>query len=423
MFKRITRTPGTAATAGGKAIGATALAALAIGLALAGCGTVQGPSAGSGSKPASSNSAAKTQAPSPTRTATTTASATDAPSGFQVLSMTFVSDNQGWALGSFKCGAHHCLALLGTTDGGTHWQALTPPTKYAGGVYGQCPHGKPCAEQVRFMNSDIGYAYDPSLFLTTDGGHTWTRLPGADISSLEGADGTVARVITGSTGCAGQPYQLQSAAVGSDTWTTLPAPKIEMICPPLLYRQGDRLILVGYGNPAGGVRATAQIDRSVNNGKTWASGPDKCGGKSGYASDVALAPPDTLILLCQHQMPMPNGKFGPAYVRISHNDGATFGPDHVLPAAQAPKGTIESYQIAAGTSNRILVTETGTHGSKLIESQNGGRTWVTDITMPSKTPVILVGFEDPLTARVAQGDTVWTTRTGGTAWVANKFVS
>jgi hypothetical protein len=421
VIKLLTRTPGTTAT-GGRAVAGTAVLALAIGLALAGCGTVARTAAAGASQPRTTSAAGRPAASS-THTVTTAASRSAASSGFQVLSMTFVSDNQGWALGSTKCGTHRCLALLGTTDGGTHWNALTAPTKYAGGEYGICPHGKPCAQQVRFMNPDVGYAYDPSLFVTIDGGRTWTRLPGASISSLEGADGTVARVISGSTGCAGQPYHLQSAAVGSDIWHNLNAPKIEMICPPVLYRQGERLVLVGYGNPAGGVRATARIDRSANNGKTWAAGPDKCGGTSGYASDVALAPPNVLMLLCQHQAPMKNGKFGPAYIRTSLNNGATFGPDKVLPAAQAPKGVITKYQVAAGTTRRIFVTETATHGSKLLESQNGGRTWTTALTFRSTTPVILVGFEDPLTARVAQGNTVWTTRNGGKTWTKNTFTS
>src|SRR5260370_38954902 len=44
--------------------------------------------------------------------------------GFRVLSMSFVSDQQGFALGTIRCGAVRCLALLGTPNGGVTWPRL-----------------------------------------------------------------------------------------------------------------------------------------------------------------------------------------------------------------------------------------------------------------------------------------------------------
>jgi hypothetical protein len=35
--------------------------------------------------------------------------------------------------------------------------------------------------------------------------------------------------------------------------------------------------------------------------------------------------------------------------------------------------------------------------------------------------VVLVGYQDPLTARIAQGDLVWTTSDGGRAWTKDQF--
>ncbi len=401
---------------------ATAAAAIVAGLALAGCGTASSSSpGGSGTQSGSTATSAPASSTSLGSTVTPTSSP-GASAGFQVLSMTFVALDQGFALGTQACGSKRCLALLGTTDGGGQWHSLTAPTRQAGGVYSTCPHSGPCVQQVRFATPLIGYAFEPSLFLTTDGGLHWHRLSGTNVSSLEAAGGTVVRVVSGNTGCAGQPYQVQSAPDGSDTWTDLAPPRIEMICPPVLYRQGSSIVLAGYGNPAGGVRATAQIDRSADGGQTWSSGPDSCGGKDGYASSVALAPPDVLVLLCQHQMPKPNGTFGPAWVRISTNGGATFGPDQVLPAPPRSGGYYR-YQLAAASASRLVVTETGQHGSRLLTTQDGGRTWKLTLTMPSTAPVLLVGFEDPHTARVAQANTVWTTTNGARTWHPDKFVA
>src|SRR5580698_4247087 len=200
---------------------AVAGAAIAV-LALSACGAS---GAGAPSSPAAAGSGTAAAATAP-------AAGTPAPSsvpgtpGFAVLSMTFVSDQQGWALGTVACGTGRCLSLLGTTDGGAAWRTLTAPTRAAGAVYGTCPHGSPCVAQVRFATPLTGYAYGPSLFTTTDGGRTWVPRPGVNISSLEAAGGTVVRVVSGDNGCAGQPYQVQWAPVGRAIWTPLPAPPI-----------------------------------------------------------------------------------------------------------------------------------------------------------------------------------------------------
>jgi len=408
-------------TRGGSLVG-TGLVAAAV-LALAACTTssapVQPPGSPSGSQ--SSSTAASTP-PTQPPSASSTPGGPNSLAGFQVLSMSFVSDQRGWALGTISCGTGRCVALLSTPDGGSTWSRLTAPTRAAGGVYNTCPTRQPCVQQVRFATPLIGYAYDPSLLLTTDGGQRWRQLSGLDVSSLEAADGTAVRVASNARGCSGTSYQVDSAPVGSTVWGALPAPAVMNICPPVMYRQGERLVLAGYGNPAGGVLATAQIARSGDGGRTWASGPDHCGRTQGYASDVTLAPPDVLVVLCQNQQPNPNGSYPPAWVRVSLNGGATFGPDQQVPSrSSAPAGVIERYQLAAASANRLLVVETGVHTSKVLLSENGGRTWSTPLNMSSGSPVVLVGYEDPLTARIAQADTVWTTRDGGQTWTANHF--
>jgi hypothetical protein len=402
------------ATAGAVVIGAVALAA---------CGTASSPSQQAGSP--SGSQPAKTSGPAPPPSSASPSSSPGSQgslAGFRVLSMSFVSDLRGFALGTVGCRAGRCMALLGTPDGGSSWRQLTAPARAAGGVYGTCPAGQPCVQQVRFATPLIGYAYDPSLLVTTDGGLGWHRLRGAYVSSLETAGGTVVRVASAGTGCSGMPYQVDAAPVGSTAWRALAAPPILQICPPVLYRQGERLILAGYGNPVGGVRATAQIARSADGGQTWASGPDHCGGADGYASGIALAPPDVLALLCQHQMPGATGVFGPAWVRVSANSGASFGPSQIVPSRPtAPPGTILRYQLAAASARRLLVVETGQQGSRVLLTGNGGQSWSAPLSLTAAGTAILIGYQDPVTARIAQADTVWTTTDGGRTWISDRF--
>jgi hypothetical protein len=400
---------GTALAAAGTAIVSS--------VALAACGTVGSTALQSG-----------TSSPS---VAASNASASAAPGvvlpGFKVLSMSFVSDTDGFALGTVACGSSQCDSLLTSTNGGATWSQLTAPTTAAptaaagtGNVV-SCPSGQPCDAQVRFATPEIGYAYDPSLEITTDGGTHWQPQSAGSVTSLEAADGTAVRVANASAGCSGAQPQVSSAPVGTGSWQAEPAPAVSQMCPAVLYRQGERLVLAAYGNPAGGTPATAHIARSSDGGKTWTSGTDNCGGTDGYASAVALAQPDVLVLLCQHQMPLSNGGYAPAWVRVSDNGGASFGPDEQVPSLQsASAGTILSYQLAASSSGRVLVTESSPTGSQALLTQNGGQSWSPTLSIPTGT-VVLVGYEDTMTGRIAAGDQVWTTHDGGSTWTANEF--
>jgi photosystem II stability/assembly factor-like uncharacterized protein len=428
----------SARTAGrGKARAAAAVTAIAAAVTLAACNPAAGPARSgspSGSQPAAAASGPTSGAPAaaPTTPAAGSAGTPAGPAaGFRVLSMSFVSDQRGFALGTAPCGRERCPALLGTTDGGRTWTRLAAPDATAPAPDGSCPAEEvPCVDQVRFGTPLIGYAYDTALYVTTDGGRQW-QLRIGNISSLEAAGGTVVRVASDYLGCGGSQVEIDVARAGSGTWVPLPAPDLVAICPPVLYRQGQLLVLAAYGNPAGGVPASAAISRSDNGGRTWtAAAPDSCAshqgdGRDGYASAVALAPPAVLVLLCQHQAPAADGSHDPAWVRVSTNGGASYGPDQAVPLLPHQLGGVPSYQIAAASAGRILVVEgtnrDGAPGSNILLTVNGGLSWFTTGHLTASAPDVLVGFEDPLTARVAQGDTVWTTRDGGRTWLSDHF--
>jgi photosystem II stability/assembly factor-like uncharacterized protein len=410
---------------------AAALALLAGVAGLAACGPAAPAARPSGVPPsAPATSAPAAASPPASATAAPVPAGTAQPGGFQVQSMSFVSDQAGFALGTVSCGSQRCGALLATTDGGARWAPLTSPASSVVNVDDDCPAGRACVAQIRFATPLIGYAYGPGLYLTTDGGHHW-RQAGEDVGSLETADGTVVRVASDYPGCGGAREEVEAAPAASTAWRPLPAPPIPTICPPVLYRQGQQLVLAGYGNPAGGVAATAIIARSSDGGQAWtAAAPDSCYshqgyGRDGYASAVALAPPDALVLLCQHQMPAADGSYDPSWVRVSADGGASYGPDQAVPLLARAPGEVASYQLAAASAGRLLAVEDtiggGTPGSQVLLTENGGVSWSTVLRLPPGPPVVLVGYEDPLTGRVAQGAMVWTTRDGGRTWRGDRF--
>jgi hypothetical protein len=349
------------------------------------------------------------------------------PPGFQVLSMTFVLNSQasqasqayeGFALGTVRCGSRRCLALLSSR--GAAWRPLKGLARFVARL-GACRDGRQCVQQVRFATPLIGYAYDPLLLMTPDGGRTWTQIK-SNATSLEAAGNTVVWVASKTAGCSRQRYLVDWAYRGSTSPQPPPPQPQQMsaVCPPVLYRQHNRLVLVGYGNPSGGAHATAQIYQSASADGGWTKVPDACGKDGGYASAVALAEPDVLVLLCQQRLHESAGTAGRAWVLVS-NYGGPFGTKEFVPLRVGPPNDKINYQLAAASGNQLLVAETGAHGTKLLLTQRGGLSWKTTLSPPGKGTVILVGFEDQSTGTVAQSNTVWTTNSGGLKWIGHHF--
>lgn len=176
-----------------------AVAALVALVALAGCGSSKPGSAPSPAAPA----AADTTSPSATAAISSPPSlppATQAGGPAGVRDVSFVSAGQGWALGNGT--------LFTTTDGGASWTRLPGP-----------PAG---LAHIRFASPQVGYAWTAagSLWITTNGAASWHPGRLSQVISLETAAGQVWAI------AGAQPYPgIWRAPAGSTAWTSLgPAP-------------------------------------------------------------------------------------------------------------------------------------------------------------------------------------------------------
>jgi photosystem II stability/assembly factor-like uncharacterized protein len=122
------------------------------------------------------------------------------PTGFWPLSVSAVSVDKYWVLGSDDCNAFHCLALKMTSDGGKTFTSLAAPA-LAGAPDGVGAKGW-IASEIRFGSGTVGWAYggagpESYFFQTTDGGKSWSRvtsIPGK-VLDLVAADGTAWAVV------------------------------------------------------------------------------------------------------------------------------------------------------------------------------------------------------------------------------------
>ena len=316
--------------------------------------------------------------PSPSPTFAPSPSPTSTPSvpGFLAASVTFVSSQDGWVLGTTPCGASSCLAIARTQDGGGTWTSLNPPpTSFSAGTASTGVDG------IRFANSLDGWAYGPDLWATQDGGNTWTRitLPGWSapmFEDLETAAGVVHAVFLDTQDVA---VRIATSPVASNSWqvsptgVTLGAGPIPV--PQLVVQGSAGWILEDDRVVVGGAHLV---------GSDWESWQPPCTQVNGPAALAASSSQD-LIAVCDQ------GVWGPASPMgfrawVSVNGGASFS---LLPTA-VPATIVSDIpgSLASPAPSVVAVA----NASDILATFDGGSTWTTVYMGPASQGIDYLGF-------------------------------
>jgi hypothetical protein len=356
------------------------------------------------------------------------------PTGFTVTDLTWVSDTQGWALGTAPCAQAPCTSVVHTLDGGQTWAGLPAPKAYLDRdpvVSGTppCSATVACVDGIRFANATTGYAFGiSSLWLTTDGGHTWTERSTTPTDALEVDGDMVVRITHSSTESPpGIPYQMQATTVGSTTWHALPAPALNGDGAELAV-QGPNLYEAIVQNPAGGADDEHPLfARSTDSGAQWSSFADPCGvtpsGNEADATAISAAPGGVLAVGCTART---SGEAG--FAVVSADAGAIFGPHKGnLLSSVAPDEYVAQISAATGQRLAVLVVDTASSTGEITVSNDAGDDWTVTQTSPSAGGAdgmgsLFLGFEDATTGRaVIMPNTVLTTTDGGGHWAPFVF--
>ena len=142
------------------------------------------------------------------------------PAKFSPQSFTAISELAWWLLGPGSCPAGEappCGSILRTTDGGGSFvgvPAPATPLAVRDGGY----------TQIRFADPDDGFAFDPALYATHDGGVTWHPVDvGGVVADLAITSGQVYAVVAPSNARSATSPRLMRSPVTQDAWTTLSA--------------------------------------------------------------------------------------------------------------------------------------------------------------------------------------------------------
>lgn len=152
---------------------------------------------------------ARTQTTTSGRSTSPVSAGGPVPAGFGPESFTATGELTWWLLGSAPCSSPPCTSIVRTTDGGRTFVGIPAPRTEN-------------VSQLRFADTQNGFAYGPELWATHDGGGQWHAIPlsaHAQVADLAIGGGYVYAIATSTSG---GPGQLLRSAVGSDSWSALP---------------------------------------------------------------------------------------------------------------------------------------------------------------------------------------------------------
>lgn len=373
-----------------------------------------GPVVGTSPTPTTASPVPVTPPPSASVTPAPTGSDSAAiPSGFVPASVTFVSPDRGFLLGSIPCSGSVCALVAQTRDGGRSWASLSDlPTSVVSSADQQGQNG---VSTLRFASENHGWAFGPhELWTTHDNGASWarTQLPGltseSTIEALETSAGLVHAVVLecGSTGC---QFTIRTSDVAQDNWHDAGI-RLPVGAGPVPSAQ-----LVLNGN-AGWL---VQNDRVVTNGArlangTWSTWQPPCATLQGPVV-IAAASPTDLVGACDVGL-WANHEGERLFV--SHDGGTTFtklsppvpvSTIGAAAAADASTAVVAGYAPGSGGASSSVDTE-------LATTFDAGQSWRTTPLNAAGSPVVDLGFTTAQQGVLIVGGRLEMTRDGGQSW-------
>ena len=363
-----------------------------------------------------------------------------AASAFAPRSVTFISTQTGWALGTVACASTRtCLQLRATTDAGRTWSLRSLPAglvaaadRKEAGIEADLSDG--AGLDVRFADAENGWIYGnlalaPTLWSTHDGGRVWTKrslsgFPNGAIFDLDAGAGHVHLLWQNGSGV----VRAETSPVTEDRWR-------------------DSSAGATLGNPAGGGEQLGSIVLAASTGwliegndrgtygsarlgsdgrwHAWSAPP--CSAVGGGFAVPAASTPSELVAVCVmggFASPLsraaPRGAgLGSSWLYVSHDGGSRFEAAHEL----GRQGTISFGSVLASPQPGVILT-TRSEGSReqLIASFDGGADWRDVYT----GAVTYLGFTTPsqgvaLVAQTATRASMIMTFDGGRHWSQIRF--
>ena len=328
------------------------------------------------------------------------------------------------------------MALVATSDGGTTWTVVNP----------DLPIGSPWTLQLDFTDPVHGYLWGGQspgrLWVTTDGGRSWSKAPIGpsvfDVSAIGLNVWAVSTCTISATLTDTCPVSLDRSADGGRSWTVVSeVPTIAGAVAATHTVELARMttnhayVLSLVPNALDGSGAEEQLVYTADGGQTWAVRPDPCDGSVfSYSTQIAGSGTDDLWLLC---VGAPSAGQQPKALYRSYDGGMTWALVSSAVTGLAEAGIERAGNLpltggivnvdgvgALGHGDIAVVSSTRAwiflDGQSVIQTTDGGHTW-SSARLPNFAPD---GFGTIVFATATSGwvdypaDGLWRTMNGST---------
>ena len=297
----------------------------------------------------------------------TTSAGGPVPAKFAATSVTFVSADEAFVLGTAPCSVKPCTSIVRTLNRGATWVGLPAPVVPLGSPYSSTAQS--AVWGIRFADPSVGFVFGQGIWETTDGGERWAAIdgPGKSIVDLEVIDSQVLALTDACTadGCSQSEFLYRRALDGG------PWHFVTTVGSTRAIATQARVAAVLDGN---------NVVVSADGGLTFATRAASCGGADWSGSSVAVTGPDSLALYCA-------GGAAAGSVQKELYVSNDLG-EHWSKAGTPPFGG-DPWGISAGTPAQIVVGA-ASGASWLYYSGDGGARWSTAYQAPNAG----AGFND-----------------------------
>ena len=280
-----------------------------------------------------------------------------APAGFKAASVTFVSSDEAFCLGTAP---GHGVLLLRTLDRGGTWARLpAPPTALKRPDSQSVYHGYGAVWGTRFASASHGFIFGDRLWETADGGLHWTAdtAPTGSILSLATIDGQVLALVARNSQSGSASLLRRPLAGGS--WSEIATIKqVDLL---------DATDLISTQAGTAAVLDGTSVLVTTNGGLTVARRATPAATRGFSPALVAVTSSNALALLCNGQ-----GYTGHTDKRIytSSDLGAHWRK------AGSPSNAGDGEALAGGSPAAVVLV-TASAASWIDHSNDGGRSWTT----------------------------------------------
>ncbi len=324
----------------------------------------------------------------------------------------WLSPVTGFVLGEGACGPRpsNCTSILVTRDGGrTFTREPGPPVPLAP----QDPAAILAVSRLVFVSLQVGYAWGPGLWMTTDGARHWTALAATNVvavlPSAQAVDVLAQTCAPSAPSCASAALAVWRAPLGGVRMSRVA--RLAGTGQWMSAQQGQVGVIALTSLPPFG---SSQLWRTGNGGVTWSVGDQPCSQLAQMSPGaVAVTRGGSILVVCAGSP----GTGQQGKVLFASSDGGTSFVDVGPAPLTGGLGQVAAYGVD-------VVALTATSGAGEIDvSADGGLHYVTTTLAGGGASLTSLAWTSPTSAVVVEGgpglagpDRLLVSRDGGVHW-------